>query len=325
VLILAAEPQVFNGNEGIAQIRRKAVIPSGLPLNNNRMMSGSIMRARNLKPGFFKNEDLAACNPLARILFAGLWCMADREGRLEYRPKRIKAEVLPYDNCNCEELLEQLSHKGFITVYPCGEETFIGINKFTKHQKCHVNEAASTIPACTVLAPCDSDLGTYDSGLLLNASLLNSESLTLNPSLAQSGACTGADEQPVETMISKIGQAMTSAEGIRLRKGTWRDLFEAFWHAYPKKKSRGDAEQAFKVLNPDEQLVETMISKIGRARTSVDWTKERGKYIPYPAKWLRAKGWLDSEVEVDPVLAQFSEKSRNTIRNLQNWRPPNEG
>jgi hypothetical protein len=263
------------------------------------------MRARNLKPGFFKNEDLAACNPLARILFAGLWCMADREGRLEYRPKRIKAEVLPYDDCSCEELLEQLSHKSFITVYPCGEETFIEISQFTKHQKCHVNELASTIPACTVLAPCDS-------GLLLN------------PSLAQSGACARADEQLVETMISTIGQARTSEEGVKVRKGNWRDLFEAFWHAYPKKKSRGDAEQAFRVLNPDEQLVETMISTIRRARTSVDWTKERGKYIPYPAKWLRAKGWLDSEVEVDPVLAPFSEKSQNTIRNLKNWRPLDE-
>jgi hypothetical protein len=125
-------------------------------------------------------------------------------------------------------------------------------------------------------------------------------------------------------MISTIGQAMTSEEGGKVRKGNCRDLFEAFWHAYPKKKSRGDAEQAFRALNPDDQLVEMMISTIGQARTSEDWTKERGKYIPYPAKWLRAKGWLDSEVEVDPVLATFSEKSRNTIRNLKNWRPPDE-
>ena len=53
------------------------------------------MRARNLKPGFFKNDALAECDPLARILFEGLWCMADREGRLECHPKRIKAEILP--------------------------------------------------------------------------------------------------------------------------------------------------------------------------------------------------------------------------------------
>jgi len=46
-------------------------------------------RSRNIKPGFFRNEMLAECSPLARLLFAGLWCLADRFGRLEDRPKRI--------------------------------------------------------------------------------------------------------------------------------------------------------------------------------------------------------------------------------------------
>lgn len=47
--------------------------------------------ARNIKPGFFTNDVLAACDQLARLLFAGLWTVADRAGRLEDRPKRIKA------------------------------------------------------------------------------------------------------------------------------------------------------------------------------------------------------------------------------------------
>jgi len=63
-------------------------------------------RARNIKPGFFMDDVLAEIEPLGRILFAGLWCIADREGRLEDRPKRIKAEVLPYDECDMDNLLE---------------------------------------------------------------------------------------------------------------------------------------------------------------------------------------------------------------------------
>lgn len=69
-------------------------------------------RARNIKPGFFANEDLAECEPLARLLFAGLWCLADREGRLEDRPKRIRAELLPYDMCDADSLLNQLQARG---------------------------------------------------------------------------------------------------------------------------------------------------------------------------------------------------------------------
>lgn len=104
-------------------------------------------RARNIKPGFFANEDLAECNPLARILFAGLWCLADREGRLEDRPKRIRAELLPYDNCDADQLLDELQTHGFITRYECGENRYIQVLNFCKHQNPHIKEAKSSIPA----------------------------------------------------------------------------------------------------------------------------------------------------------------------------------
>jgi uncharacterized protein YlbG (UPF0298 family) len=105
------------------------------------------MRSRNIKPGFYKNDLLAECDPLARILFTGLWCMADREGRLEYRSKKIKAELLPYDTCNIEKLIKQLSDKKFITIYAVNNENYIEISAFLKHQTPHIKEQASTIPA----------------------------------------------------------------------------------------------------------------------------------------------------------------------------------
>ena len=63
------------------------------------------MRARNIKTGFYKNDQLAECSLAARLLFPGLWMMADRDGRLEYRPKRIKAEVFPYDDVDVSALV----------------------------------------------------------------------------------------------------------------------------------------------------------------------------------------------------------------------------
>ena len=112
-------------------------------------------RARNIKPGFFANEDLAECEPLARLLFAGLWCLADREGRLEDRPKRIRAELLPYDACDADDLLNQLQARGFILRYSHGEGRFIQVLKFDSHQNPHMKEAKSTIPApgAPVVAP----------------------------------------------------------------------------------------------------------------------------------------------------------------------------
>jgi hypothetical protein len=103
-------------------------------------------RSRNIKPGFFLNDDLAECDPLARLLFAGLWCIADREGRLEDRPKRIKAEVLPYDNCDVDQLMNQLVKHKFILRYEVDGGQYIQIINFKKHQNPHVKEAPSIIP-----------------------------------------------------------------------------------------------------------------------------------------------------------------------------------
>lgn len=104
-------------------------------------------RARNLKPSFFTNDKLAEIEPLGRLLFQGLWCIADREGRLEDRPKRIKAELLPYDDCEVGKLLNQLDAHGFILRYQTTGQHYIQILAFTKHQSPHFKEGQSTIPA----------------------------------------------------------------------------------------------------------------------------------------------------------------------------------
>ncbi len=69
--------------------------------------------------------------------------------------------------------------------------------------------------------------------------------------------------------------------------------FERFWSAYPKRKSRGTALKAWNKLQPDEQLQDRIMRALERAKTSADWQKEGGKFIPYPASWLNAQGWED--------------------------------
>lgn len=103
-------------------------------------------RSRNIKPGFFINDKLAECAPLARLLFSGLWCIADRKGRLEDRPKRIKAALLPYDNCDVDILLQELHDHDFILRYEIDGNRYIQIINFLKHQNPHIKEAASIIP-----------------------------------------------------------------------------------------------------------------------------------------------------------------------------------
>lgn len=149
-------------------------------------------RARNIKPGFFSNDELAEVSPLGRLLFIALWTMADRAGRLEDRPKRIKVEALPYDDCDAESLLSELAERDFILRYARGGRRYIQIVNFSKHQNPHVREPESDIPgpdepgsppgsppgerpqgssgghsASTGPAPDETDPGPADSGFLI--------------------------------------------------------------------------------------------------------------------------------------------------------------
>lgn len=104
-------------------------------------------RARLVKPGLFANEELAALSVRSRLLFVGLWTLADKRGRLEDRPMRIKGALFPYENVPLERHLAELASAGFITRYVAEGEKYIQIWRFEAHQKPHVNEPESKIPA----------------------------------------------------------------------------------------------------------------------------------------------------------------------------------
>jgi hypothetical protein len=120
-------------------------------------------RTRAIRPGFFTNELLGELPPLVRLLFSGMWTLADREGRLLDRPKKIKAELLPYDNMNADKALDQLAGHGFIIRYEVAAERYIQVVNWSKHQHPHPREDASKIPAL--------DGYTSDSGEHLNGDL----------------------------------------------------------------------------------------------------------------------------------------------------------
>ena len=122
-------------------------------------------RIRSLKPDCFKDEDLSILPYEARLLYMGLWCFADKEGRLEDRPKYLKVEIFPYDNINIEKFLNLLCapniqdrpEKVFIRRYSVNDKKYIDIPEFLKHQSPHHTEKESLIPAfngsLTVIKP----------------------------------------------------------------------------------------------------------------------------------------------------------------------------
>ena len=208
-------------------------------------------RARNIKPAFFMNEDLAESNDaLGRILFIGLWTIADYKGDLEWRPGRIKAQLLPYDDCDIKKLAINLDKSGFVRFYSDGEKIYLNITNFVKHQNPHKNEreGGSEIPEFTETMRQAVDLNAITinrdkSGLIPNKdgtahadSLIPiTESLLLIPDTAHaaSGKFTKPTKQDVWRYMYKIGKGSEmeaekfvdhyTANGWKVGRNTMKD------------------------------------------------------------------------------------------------------
>lgn len=114
-------------------------------------------RIRTIKPEFFLNEQLSGCELADRLLFIGLWTQADRAGRLEDRPLRLKAALFPYDDLNIDQALGRLANAGLICRYEgTSGQRLIAIPTWGKHQQPHIREKASDLPP----PPCQHSAGT---------------------------------------------------------------------------------------------------------------------------------------------------------------------
>jgi hypothetical protein len=107
-----------------------------------------LARIRALKLGFFQNEALAEWSFAHRLLFEGLWVLADREGRLEDRPRRIKAQLFPYDAVDVSQMLQDLASGSdpFIRRYVVDGQGYLLVRQFGKHQRPAKSEAPSILP-----------------------------------------------------------------------------------------------------------------------------------------------------------------------------------
>lgn len=107
-------------------------------------------RIRTIKPEAHLDEDLWDAEqetglPLFRA-FTGLWCHADREGRFEWRPRPLKAGILPYWEGDFSRVLDALATRGFIVKYASGGREYGYIRTFKGHQFINNREPASSLP-----------------------------------------------------------------------------------------------------------------------------------------------------------------------------------
>lgn len=248
------------------------------------------MRARNIKPGFFENEKLAELPPLTRILFVGLWCYADREGRFEWRPKKIKVKILPYDDCDVEEMLMSLHAMSFIDIYMTGNDKFGVIPKFKEHQNPHPHEAKSKLPSPDKKDEQNEchDMSLHDITCNEMSAKCNADSLI--PCIKNTPLPPKGDDaqKPKRKRKAKEPEAYTPE-------------FEAAWSAYPRKDGKRKAFEAWQKAIKRDMPVADMPAHIESRSFEPDWRKDEGRFIPHMATWINRDGWLDEGARIAPA------------------------
>jgi hypothetical protein len=94
-------------------------------------------RKRMLSPDFWLDEELACKTPHARLLYEGLWNLADdTQATLPNRPEWIKAQIFPYESVSIRQLLGELSATRHIALFrgEDGKEYWF-LPHFHEHQK----------------------------------------------------------------------------------------------------------------------------------------------------------------------------------------------
>lgn len=113
-------------------------------------------RIRSIKPEAFidaKLWDVEAVHPHAFRIFTGLWTIADREGRFEWKPREIAALLMPYRQEVVAATLDALVSAGLVRRYEVRGEQYATLPGFLKHQVPNAREPRSSLPLPPWLSP----------------------------------------------------------------------------------------------------------------------------------------------------------------------------
>lgn len=287
----------------------------------------ALARIRSVKPEFWEDQELAEhVSRDARLLYIGLWNLADEHGRLRGAPVFIHGRVFPYEPdltvADTAELVEELARAGKVVKYRAAGGDYLFLPNLDKHQRLESEKVASKLP----------DPHGTGSELLPPKDLTGARQAQIDPGDAQTGAhesAPGADESsllygtgsmehvdahqaepardsPDALIPPPATEKPTPSTAPKLRMWTEKQILAdenwiKFWDAYPNKKDRRKALMAW--LNALKRGVSPQLL-IEAASAYRDNPRRDPRYTPHPTTWLNGNRWEDEDVAVAPPKRQ---------------------
>jgi len=248
-------------------------------------------KGRMLSKSISTSWKVSRLDEFAQLLFTWMIPHTDDFGYLDGMPEVVKALVMPLTKRKTEDFTNALVQMAKVQLIEWYIESGKLIIQIINHDREQTNLHKRTDPRFLERSEQSRNVISVLESIPGNSRKFRSNLTELN--------------------LTELNLTQPPLLGERSESG-----FEGFWKSYPRKKSKGQAERAWLKIKPTEQLQGQILAALERAKTSTDWAKEDGRFIPYPATWLNAKGWED-EIEEDGLSAfrrEAEEEAREQAR-----------
>ncbi|MDB1113565.1 hypothetical protein [Pseudomonas extremaustralis] len=250
-------------------------------------------RIRTIKPEFWTSEQVMECQPLARLLFIGIWNFCDDGGNHPLSEKTLKALVFPGDDitsATVRRLLDELSDSALISFYECSGKDYLHVNGW-QHQK--IDRPTIKHPPFHSAVPIENadKAGTYlseDGKPGLSADLIDDNSTNdlghvdedssrrsraLTPGRDREGIGKGEDQDQEQVVADAPAPAQAETPpGKKSKRGTrlpadW--IAPDGWLAWAKGERSELDDRMLKAMA--DSFKDYWVSKSGANATKLDW------------------------------------------------------
>ena len=240
------------------------------------------MPSRIIKESITTSESLAAVSADAERLFWRLVVKADDYGLYYGNPKILSSMCFPLNppaEKKIQSLLAELVGQGMVGTYTSEEDgkQYLKLLSWDKHQQTRAKKSKYPLPV------------SFDS------------------ICKQANGNQTQAKVPVNVNGNEIGNEKRETGTRPFGAGTGPSGFDRFWEAYPRRVGKQDALKAWGQLNPDDDLVDLIVAGVERWKTCDLWTRDGGKFICYPATFIRGRRWEeDDHPDVQPTPGKTS-------------------
>lgn len=103
-------------------------------------------RIRSIHPGTFTDDAFMGLPIHAKLLLIGIWTEADDQGVFAWKPRTLKARLLPNEECDVEGLLGDLTAGRFVKRFEHSDASWGAVRNFRKFQRPQKPTAINPLP-----------------------------------------------------------------------------------------------------------------------------------------------------------------------------------